>query len=89
VYSADPVALYQVNKVLLPEAIFGTDIPPVPAPAPAPDIAPAADSPMGDGGKGSSGDSSSSSSGGCEKILSLRVWSNLVLGICGILALVI
>lgn len=46
VHSTDPVALYQVDKVLLPVAIFGTDIPPMPpAPAPAPDVAPAADSP--------------------------------------------
>ncbi|KAF5938866.1 hypothetical protein HYC85_023125 [Camellia sinensis] len=42
VYSPDPIAIYQVDKVLLPEAIFGTDIPPTPAPAPAPDIDPAA-----------------------------------------------
>ncbi|KAK9285643.1 hypothetical protein L1049_024841 [Liquidambar formosana] len=45
VHSTDPVAVYQVDKVLLPEAIFGTDIPPMPAPAPAPDKSPAADSP--------------------------------------------
>ncbi|KAK4749766.1 hypothetical protein SAY87_027215 [Trapa incisa] len=36
VHSTDPVALYQVDKVLLPIAIFGTDIPPAAAPAPAP-----------------------------------------------------
>ncbi|MFS7921885.1 putative FAS1 domain-containing protein [Helianthus anomalus] len=55
VHAKDPVAIYQVNKVLLPEAIFGTDIPP-PAPAPAPvavpDVAPVADGPDADGGKG-------------------------------------
>ncbi|CAK7349073.1 unnamed protein product [Dovyalis caffra] len=45
VHSTDPVAIYQVDRVLLPEAIFGTDIPPTPAPAPAPETAPAADSP--------------------------------------------
>lgn len=45
VHSTDPVAVYQIDKVLLPEAIFGTDIPPMPAPAPAPDISPVADSP--------------------------------------------
>ncbi|KAJ9676306.1 hypothetical protein PVL29_025030 [Vitis rotundifolia] len=39
------MALYQVDKVLLPEAIFGTDIPPTPAPAPAPDISLAVDAP--------------------------------------------
>lgn len=45
VHATDPVAVYQVDKVLLPEAIFGTDIPPTPAPSPAPEVAPAADSP--------------------------------------------
>ncbi|XP_076904883.1 fasciclin-like arabinogalactan protein 7 [Bidens hawaiensis] len=55
VHSTDPVAIYQVNKVLLPEAIFGTDIPapvPAPAPAPVPDVAPVADAPDADAGKG-------------------------------------
>ncbi|RVW25713.1 Fasciclin-like arabinogalactan protein 7 [Vitis vinifera] len=36
VHSTDPVAVYEVDKVLLPEAIFGTDIPPTLAPIPAP-----------------------------------------------------
>ncbi|CAO2820285.1 unnamed protein product [Amaranthus hypochondriacus] len=45
VWSTEPVGIYQVDKVLLPEAIFGTDIPPMPAPAPAPDVAPTADAP--------------------------------------------
>ncbi|KAM7503714.1 hypothetical protein LguiB_002618 [Lonicera macranthoides] len=85
VYSTDPVAIYQVNKVLLPEAIFGTDIPPMPAPAPAPDIAPAADAPAGDVGKGSSAASSSPSSS--YSIISWSVWSHLILGVCGGLAL--
>ncbi|XP_068668385.1 fasciclin-like arabinogalactan protein 7 isoform X2 [Aristolochia californica] len=48
VHSTDPVALYQVDKVLLPEAIFGLPPPPSPAPAPAPEIAPTADSPTAD-----------------------------------------
>ncbi|KAI4383226.1 hypothetical protein MLD38_009092 [Melastoma candidum] len=47
VHSTDPVAVYQINRVLLPEAIYGTDIPPTPAPAPAPDISPTADTPSG------------------------------------------
>ncbi|KAI4384937.1 hypothetical protein MLD38_003021 [Melastoma candidum] len=47
VHSTDPVAVYQIDRVLLPEAIYGTDIPPTPAPAPAPDISPAADTPSG------------------------------------------
>ncbi|XAR68154.1 hypothetical protein NMG60_11003189 [Bertholletia excelsa] len=61
VHATEPVAIYQVDKVLLPEAIFGTDIPPVPAPAPAPDIAPAADTEKG--GSGLSPTSLFSSSG--------------------------
>uniref|UniRef100_UPI001CB97982 fasciclin-like arabinogalactan protein 7 n=1 Tax=Erigeron canadensis TaxID=72917 RepID=UPI001CB97982 len=55
VHDKDPVAIYEVNKVLLPEAIFGSDIPPpapAPAPVPAPDVAPVADGPEADGGKG-------------------------------------
>lgn len=58
VHAADPVAIYETDKVLLPEAIFGTDIPPMPAPAPAPEIAPSADAPAAD--KAKSTDSSSS-----------------------------
>lgn len=47
VYSTQPVAIYQIDQALLPEAIFGTPPPPSPSPAPAPspDIAPTADSP--------------------------------------------
>ncbi|CAL5406222.1 unnamed protein product [Camellia sinensis] len=79
VYSTDPIAIYQVDKVLLPEAIFGTDIPPTPAPAPAPDIAPAADAPAGkDGGKPSTSSSLASS---CYRIVNLGVWSQLVLAV--------
>ncbi|XP_010532990.1 PREDICTED: fasciclin-like arabinogalactan protein 7 [Tarenaya hassleriana] len=48
VYSTDPVAVYQVNRVLLPEAIFGTDIPPMAAPAPAPAVGSPADAPSAD-----------------------------------------
>lgn len=63
VHAADPVAIYETDRVLLPEAIFGTDIPPMPAPAPAPAAAapPAADTPAAADDKGSSSSSSSSS----------------------------
>ncbi|KAF3331081.1 Fasciclin-like arabinogalactan protein 7 [Carex littledalei] len=50
VYSTRPVAVYEVNKVLLPLQIFSTDPPLAPAPAPAPesskpsDLAPKASS---------------------------------------------
>ncbi|KAM3697056.1 hypothetical protein ACB098_06G085400 [Castanea mollissima] len=86
VHSTDPVAIYQVDKVLLPEAIFGTDIPPTPAPAPSPDIAPAADTPSGatNGGKSSSASSPSNSS---YKMISWGIWSQLVLALSGVLVL--
>lgn len=82
VRATDPLAVYQVDKVLLPEAIFGTDIPPMPAPAPAPDIAPAADAPSAaDVGKGSASASSSHSSS-CRIVIS-SIWSYLILAIMG------
>ncbi|CAA2984626.1 Hypothetical predicted protein [Olea europaea subsp. europaea] len=64
VRATDPVAVYETDKVLLPEAIFGTDIPPTPAPAPAPvpDTAPVADSPSEKEGSESSSPNSSPSS---------------------------
>ncbi|XP_044494139.1 fasciclin-like arabinogalactan protein 7 [Mangifera indica] len=77
VYSTDPVAVYQVDKVLLPEAIFGTNIPPVPAPAPAP-VTPAADAPSVDG---SSPKSSPAKSSGV--VINWGIWSKLVLAVCG------
>eukprot|EP00268_Persea_americana_P041879 TRINITY_DN4183_c6_g1_i1.p1 TRINITY_DN4183_c6_g1~~TRINITY_DN4183_c6_g1_i1.p1 ORF type:complete len:257 (+),score=44.29 TRINITY_DN4183_c6_g1_i1:87-857(+) len=85
VHSTDPVAVYQVDKVLLPEAIFGTPPPPSPAPAPAPGIAPTADSPSGSNGVGSSPKSSPSSSHsiviscGLFKYLVLAISSGLIL----------
>ncbi|RVW97512.1 Fasciclin-like arabinogalactan protein 7 [Vitis vinifera] len=85
VHSTDPVAVYQVDKVLLPEAIFGTDIPPTPAPAPAPDISPAADAPTASDEAGSPRASSTPSSS--YRIISLGVWSQMVLAISGGLVL--
>ncbi|KAE8713086.1 Fasciclin-like arabinogalactan protein 7 [Hibiscus syriacus] len=81
VHSTDPVAIYQVDKVLLPEAIFGTDIPPMPAPAPAPapDISPVADAPSADS-KGTAALPSTSSS---HRIMNLGIWSQLVLALVG------
>lgn len=64
--------------MLLPEAIFGTDIPPpAPAPAPVPDIAPVADAPEADGGKGSAARASSPSSS--HRIIGWSVWRCLML----------
>ncbi|CAH1425809.1 unnamed protein product [Lactuca virosa] len=75
VHSTDPVAIYQVDWVLLPEAIFGTDIPPpAPAPAPVPDIAPVADAPEADGAKGKGKAASSSSPSSSDRIIGWSVW---------------
>ncbi|CAN1288789.1 Fasciclin-like arabinogalactan protein 7 [Linum perenne] len=88
VHSTAPVAIYQVDKVLLPEAVFGTDIPPMPAPAPAPDasLAPAADSPSADATtKGGKASASSSSSFGTR----FGGWSQLVLAVSGVIVLLL
>ncbi|KAI3990494.1 hypothetical protein MKX01_022794 [Papaver californicum] len=47
VHSTDPVVIYQVDSILLPETLFGPPPPPspTPSPAPAPDVAPAVDAP--------------------------------------------
>ncbi|KAL8088005.1 hypothetical protein AgCh_037954 [Apium graveolens] len=80
VRSTDPVAIYQVDKVFLPEAIFGTDLPPMPAPAPSPDIiAPSADAPVADGGRGHAPSQPTSSPSSSYKIISASAWSCLVL----------
>ncbi|KAK4727477.1 hypothetical protein R3W88_032394 [Solanum pinnatisectum] len=82
VHATYPVAVYQVDKVLLPEAIFGTNIPPTPAPAPVVDIGPDADSP--DHGKNvaaSSPDSSSRSSS--YRMMNWGMLNHLFLAIVG------
>ncbi|XP_021897811.1 fasciclin-like arabinogalactan protein 7 [Carica papaya] len=81
VHSTDPVAVYQVDRVLLPEAIFGTDIPPMPAPAPAPEtIAPSADSPSADSSEGGAAPKSSPSNS-AHRIINLGSWSKMFLAI--------
>ncbi|KAK7386058.1 hypothetical protein VNO78_32131 [Psophocarpus tetragonolobus] len=89
VHATDPVAIYQVDKVLLPEAIFGTDIPPAPAPAPTPDIAPAADSPTEHSADSTANSPSSSSHNGSSsyKLVSYGIWANLVLATFAVLVL--
>ncbi|OIW16442.1 hypothetical protein TanjilG_19158 [Lupinus angustifolius] len=88
VHSTDPVAIYQVDKVLLPEAIFGTDIPPAPAPAPTPDIAPAADSPTAQSAESKSSSPSSTPDGSSSyKITTFGVLANLALGTFGVMLL--
>ncbi|KAE8659397.1 Fasciclin-like arabinogalactan protein 7 [Hibiscus syriacus] len=88
VHSTDPVAIYQVDKVLLPEAIFGTDIPPTPAPAPAPGISPAAaaDSPSEKSKESSSSPETSPSTSSSHNIMNLGIWRQLVLAAlaCGV-----
>lgn len=87
VHSTDPVAIYEVGKVLLPEAVFGTDIPPTPAPAPAPEIAPAADSPIEKSADSKASSPSSPDGSSSYKILSYGIWGNLVLATFGVLAM--
>lgn len=88
VHATDPVAIYQVDKVLLPEAIFGTDIPPAPAPAPTPDIAPAADSPTEHSADSKASSPSSTHDGSSShKLISYGICANLVLATFGVLAL--
>lgn len=86
VHSTDPVAVYQVDKVLLPEAIFGTDIPPMPAPAPAPEVdtTPSADAPKAGGHASAQSNSTPSSS---YRIISSRAWSFVVFAFSGGMAL--
>lgn len=82
-----PVAVYQVDKVLLPEAIFGTDLPPMPAPAPAPvtDITPTADSPAADqiGKARAPASRDSSSPSASRKMMSWGILNHSVLAIGG------
>lgn len=89
VHSTDPIAVYQINNVLLPEAIFGTDIPPTPAPAPAPApvvAPPAADTPAADVGSGSSSPGTAPPGNSCG-IIRWSVWRQLGLVVLGGLAL--
>jgi len=55
VYSTRPVAVYEVNKVLLPMQIFKSDPPLAPAPAPAPDAKASDVAPNPTSGKAASG----------------------------------
>lgn len=86
VHSTDPVAVYQVDKVLLPEAIFGTNIPPTPAPAPAPEISPVADAPSSDlNGEGHAPGVTPPNS--AYRIVDSGVWIQLVLAVSGVVIL--
>lgn len=87
VHSTDPVALYQVDKVLLPEAIFGTDIPPMPAPAPAPDVAPPADAPSEVSDGGSASPKSSPGTNSSHRNINWGICGQLVLAVSGLMVL--
>ncbi|XP_010253006.1 PREDICTED: fasciclin-like arabinogalactan protein 7 [Nelumbo nucifera] len=79
VHSTDPVAVYQVDKVLIPEAIFGNPPPPSPPSpaAPAPDIAPGSSA----GSPGPVGDepSPSASSASSYRIVTWSIFSYFLL----------
>lgn len=88
VLSTDPVAVYQVDHVLLPEAIFGTDIPPMPAPAPSPvaDTPPAADTPSGvNVTTNSSPSSSEQDQNSSAQLISLGIWSHLFVAVSSVM----
>lgn len=85
VHMTNPVAVYQVDKVLLPETIFGTDMPPTPAPTPALGISPSADTPSAAESKqtGSSSKSSSSGSSSHRIMMNSGIQTQLVLAFLG------
>lgn len=89
VHSTDPVALYQVDRVLLPEAIFGTDIPPMPAPAPAPapDVARTSDAPSETSDGGSASPKSSPATNSSQRNINWGIWSQLILALSGLMVL--
>ncbi|KAJ4967786.1 hypothetical protein NE237_014487 [Protea cynaroides] len=77
VHSTNPDPVYQVDKVLLPEAIFGV----APPPAPYPDITPPADTPTSP--NGASPKASSSSSSCSPRIINWVVLHYLALAVTG------
>ncbi|KAJ1290154.1 hypothetical protein BS78_02G221400 [Paspalum vaginatum] len=87
VYSTDPVAIYALNKVLLPMQLFSKDPPLAPAPAPAPESG-ASDAPSPAAGKsggltGGKGDSTSAA----YNVRAVGVASSLLLAAAGCLML--
>ncbi|KAL9670511.1 hypothetical protein QQ045_008064 [Rhodiola kirilowii] len=93
-YSTNPVAVYQVDEVLLPKAIFGTDIPPTAASAPAPNVPiPIVDSPSTTGDNGTNTAASPdtnttrSRSNAAFRSARLGVMSQLCLAISGLIML--
>lgn len=92
VHSTNPVAVYQVDKVLLPEAIFGTPPPPspTPAPAPTPHASPVSDSPSSEAsadGLPPKSSSESSPTSSTSYRISSSILSYLVMAVSGSLVL--
>ncbi|KAK9691305.1 hypothetical protein RND81_09G188500 [Saponaria officinalis] len=83
VWSAAPVGVYQIDMVLLPEAIFGPSVPSVAAPPPAPEAhVPAADAPSDDTSDADKGPPATK-----EPSSSYRVVCSLVFALSGVLLL--
>ncbi|WOL12070.1 fasciclin-like arabinogalactan protein 7 [Canna indica] len=89
VYTASPVAVYEVNHVLLPSAIFSTEPALAPAPAPAPETTKPSDlAPAKQSGIASSPKSSESSTNGAFSYSSnISLFNCLVLVLSGSLML--
>ncbi|XP_022735749.1 fasciclin-like arabinogalactan protein 7, partial [Durio zibethinus] len=87
VLSTAPFAIYQFDKVLLPEAIFGTGIPSTPAPAPASHISPAADTPSAESKESGSSPKCSPSNSSSHRIMNFGIWSQMLLAALGGMAL--
>lgn len=77
VYTTYPVAIYELNSVLLPKAIVTTPPALTPAPAPAPDLNPTSDLAPTTGGKGSGEAPKSSESGNNGSSANIVVSSSL------------
>ncbi|WOL19468.1 hypothetical protein Cni_G28266 [Canna indica] len=90
VYSTSPVAVYQIDRVLLPLAIFSAEPPLAPALAPAPEAGKASDATPGRGGSSASAPNSSesSSTGGANSAsASFGILNCLILVVAGRLIL--
>ncbi|CAL9111705.1 unnamed protein product [Musa textilis] len=89
VWSTAPVAVYQIDKVLLPLAIFSTDPPLAPAPAPAPEAKKPSDlSPTQSGIASAPKSSESSTTNGSSYGTSICLFNYLVLVLSGVLMLI-
>ncbi|XP_039113722.1 LOW QUALITY PROTEIN: fasciclin-like arabinogalactan protein 7 [Dioscorea cayenensis subsp. rotundata] len=94
VYSAYPAAVYQIDSVLIPAAIFGTapPLPPAPAPAPTPvsDLTPPSDlAPSVNNLAPKSSGSANTASPSASNVISIGVFSYLAAAISACLMLVL